>query len=90
MILVTEAVCSMIAIPSVPKTPFISLVSKIYFQIQAAQANRFDVVLLDHQKKRVMYIIEFLAPDKNNFARKEERSRLCPDHTVKLVILILI
>ncbi|CAH1153973.1 unnamed protein product [Phaedon cochleariae] len=64
------------------------------------QANKPDVVLLDHQTK-AMFVIEFSAPAETNIVLKEEEKRtkyrdllfelrrLYPDHSVGLVILII-
>ena len=68
--------------------------------VRQIQANKPDIVLLDHQLK-TMYVIEFSAPAENNIVLKEEEKRtkyrdllfelrrLYPDHTVKIVVLII-
>ncbi|CAG9815370.1 unnamed protein product [Phaedon cochleariae] len=68
--------------------------------LRQIQANKPDVVLLDHQTK-AMFGIEFSAPVEPNTVLKEEDKRtkyrdllfglrrLYPDHSVELVILII-
>ena len=68
--------------------------------LRQIQANKPDVVLLDHQTK-AMFVIEFSAPAEPNIVLKEEEKRtkyrdllfelrrLYPDHSVELVILII-
>ena len=68
--------------------------------VRQIQANKPDIVLLDRQLK-TMYVIEFSAPAENNIVMKEEEKRtkyrdllfelrrLYPDHTVKIVVLII-
>ena len=68
--------------------------------VRLIQANKPDIVLLDHQTK-VMYVIEFSAPAETNITLKEEEKRtkyrdlryelqvLYPDYSVKMVVLII-
>ncbi|XP_074035582.1 uncharacterized protein [Leptinotarsa decemlineata] len=68
--------------------------------LRLIQANKPDVVLLDHQIKTI-FVVEFSAPGETNIVRKEEEKRikyrdflfelrrLYPDHSVKMVVLIV-
>ncbi|CAH1163505.1 unnamed protein product [Phaedon cochleariae] len=68
--------------------------------LRQIQANKPDIVLLDHHSK-AMFVIEFSAPAEPNIVLKEgekrtkyrdllfELRRLYPDHSVELVILII-
>ncbi|XP_074025758.1 uncharacterized protein [Leptinotarsa decemlineata] len=68
--------------------------------LRLIQANKPDVVLLDHQTKTI-FVVEFSAPGETNIVRKEEEKRikyrdflfelrrLYPDHSVKMVVLII-
>ena len=67
--------------------------------LRQIQANKPDVVLLDHQS-RTIFVIEFSAPGETNIVRKKEEKRtkyrdllfelrrLYPNHSVKMVVLI--
>nr|CAH7766629.1 unnamed protein product [Callosobruchus chinensis] len=64
------------------------------------QANKPDIVLLDHQQK-TMFVIEFSAPAKVNIVSKEEEKRtkyqellgqlrrLWPDYAVSLLVMVI-
>ena len=66
--------------------------------VRLIQANKPDIVLLDHQTK-VMYVIEFPAPAETNITLKEEEKRtkyrdlryelqvLYPDYSVRMDVL---
>ena len=68
--------------------------------VRQIQANKPDIVLLDHQLK-AMYVIVFSAPAENNIVLREEEKRtknrdllfelrrLSLDHTVKILVLII-
>nr|CAI5837629.1 unnamed protein product [Callosobruchus analis] len=68
--------------------------------LELAQANKPDIVLLDHQQK-TMFVIEFSAPAEVNIVSKEEEKRtkyqellgqlrrLWPDYTVSLLVMVI-
>ncbi|KAG5884670.1 hypothetical protein JTB14_033208 [Gonioctena quinquepunctata] len=68
--------------------------------LKQIQANKPDVVLSDREQKTI-YVIEFSAPGETNIVRKEDEKRtkyrdllfelriLYPDHSVKMVVLII-
>nr|CAH7745314.1 unnamed protein product [Callosobruchus chinensis] len=68
--------------------------------LELVQANKPDIVLLDHQQK-TMFIIEFSAPAEVNIVSKEEEKRtkyqellgqlrrLWPDYTVSLLVMAI-
>nr|CAH7745623.1 unnamed protein product [Callosobruchus chinensis] len=68
--------------------------------LELVQANKPDIVLLDHQQK-TMFVIEFSAPDEVNIFSKEEEKRtkyqellgklrrLWPDYAVSLLVMVI-
>ncbi|XP_074026348.1 uncharacterized protein isoform X1 [Leptinotarsa decemlineata] len=68
--------------------------------LRLIQANKPDVVLLEHQSKTI-FVVEFSAPGDTNIVRKEEEKRikyrdflfelrrLYPGHSVKKIVLII-
>nr|CAI5831945.1 unnamed protein product [Callosobruchus analis] len=68
--------------------------------LELVQANKPDIVLLDHQQK-TMFVIEFSAPAEVNIVSKEEEKRtkyqellgqlrrLWPDYTVSLLVMVI-
>nr|CAH7731350.1 unnamed protein product [Callosobruchus chinensis] len=68
--------------------------------LELVQANKPDIVLLDHQQK-TMFIIEFSAPAEVNIVSKEEEKRtkyqellgqlrrLWPDYAVSLLVMVI-
>nr|CAH7728943.1 unnamed protein product [Callosobruchus chinensis] len=68
--------------------------------LELVQANKPDIVLLDHQQK-TMFVIEFSAPAEVNIVSKEEEKRtkyqellgqlgrLWPDYAVSLLVMVI-
>nr|CAH7722533.1 unnamed protein product [Callosobruchus chinensis] len=68
--------------------------------LELVQANKPDIVLLDHQQK-TMFVIEFSAPAEVNIVSKEEEKRtkyqeligqlrrLWPDNAVSLLVMVI-
>nr|CAH7748892.1 unnamed protein product [Callosobruchus chinensis] len=68
--------------------------------LELVQANKPDIVLLDHQQK-TMFVIEFSAPAEVNIVSKEEEKwtkyqellgqlrRLWPGYTVSLLVMVI-
>nr|CAH7747856.1 unnamed protein product [Callosobruchus chinensis] len=68
--------------------------------LELVQANKPDIVLLDHQQK-TMFVIEFSAPAEVNIVSKEEEKRtkyqellgqlrrLWPDYAVSLLLMVI-
>nr|CAH7747789.1 unnamed protein product [Callosobruchus chinensis] len=68
--------------------------------LELVQANKSDIVLLDHQQK-AMFVIEFSAPAEVNIVSKEEEKRtkyqellgqlrrLWPDYVVSLLVMVI-
>nr|CAH7742341.1 unnamed protein product [Callosobruchus chinensis] len=68
--------------------------------LELVQANKPDIVLLDHQQK-TMFVIEFSAPAEVNIVSKEEEKRtkyqellgqlrrLWPDYVVSLLVMVI-